>query len=79
MKLSAERFGAERAALVFGWVFTGHQLGAASAAFLAGASRTSLETYTPALIAAGLLCIVAALLVLTIGQRAPANLVPQAG
>lgn len=79
VKLSAERFGAERAALVFGWVFTGHQLGAASAAFLAGASRTSLETYTPALIAAGLLCIVAALLVLTIGQRAPANLVPQAG
>lgn len=78
VKLSAERFGAERAALVFGWVFTGHQLGAASAAFLAGASRTSLETYTPALIAAGTLCIVAALLVLTIAKRVPSTLVPQA-
>ncbi|MGT2446291.1 MFS transporter (plasmid) [Ensifer adhaerens] len=77
VKLSAERFGPERAALVFGWVFTGHQLGAASATFLAGASRTSLETYAPALIAAGMLCIVAALLVLTIGRRQPEALTPQ--
>ncbi|MCY1228902.1 oxalate/formate antiporter family transporter [compost metagenome] len=77
VKLSAERFGPERAGLVFGWVFTGHQLGAASATFLAGASRTSLETYAPALIAAGMLCIVAALLVLTIGRRQPEALVPQ--
>ncbi len=77
MKLAAERFGPERAALVFGWIFAGHQLGAASATFVAGASRTSLETYTPALLAAGMLCVVAALLVLTIGRRQTEALAPQ--
>src|SRR6185503_1640598 len=31
VKLTAQRFGAEKAGLVFGWVFAGHQLGAATA------------------------------------------------
>ena len=33
VKLTAERFGRERANLVFGWIFAGHQLGAAIAAY----------------------------------------------
>lgn len=66
VKLTAERFGAEKSGLVFGWIFTGHQLGAASAAYLAGASRTGLATYSPAIFAAGALCIVAALLMLSL-------------
>ncbi|WP_163368294.1 MFS transporter, partial [Enterobacter hormaechei] len=56
VKLAAERFGAERATLVFGWVFAGHQLGAATAAFGAGATRTEFATYLPALYVAGALC-----------------------
>ena len=32
VRLTAARFGRERANLVFGWIFAGHQLGAASAA-----------------------------------------------
>lgn len=70
VRLTAERFGRERANLVFGWVFAGHQLGAAVAAFGAGLSRTALQSYLPAFAAAGALCLLAALLVPMIGGRA---------
>lgn len=60
VKLSAKHFGPERAAMVFGWVFVGHQLGSATAAFGAGLTRTIYETYLPAFFAAGVLCIIAA-------------------
>lgn len=73
VKLTAQQFGPERAGLVFGWVFAGHQLGAASAAALAGISRTALDTYTPALMLAGLFCVLAAVLVLTIAPRQRTN------
>ncbi|QUT04211.1 MFS transporter [Sphingobium phenoxybenzoativorans] len=66
VKLTADRFGPERANVVFGWIFAGHQLGAASAAFGGGLSRTALNSYLPAFIAAGALCILAALLALAI-------------
>jgi predicted MFS family arabinose efflux permease len=69
VKLTAQKFGAERANLVFGWIFAGHQIGAAMAAFAAGFSRTMLATYLPAFFAAGALCIVAAVVVLLIEQR----------
>jgi predicted MFS family arabinose efflux permease len=66
VRLTAQRFGPERANLVFGWIFAGHQLGAATAAFGAGLSRTALATYLPAFFAAGALCIIAALITLMI-------------
>jgi MFS family permease len=66
VKLTADRFGRERAGIVFGWVFAGHQIGAASAAFGAGLSRTEFSSYLPAFFVAGALCICAAILVLTI-------------
>jgi MFS family permease len=70
VRLTAQRFGAERANLVFGWVFAGHQLGAATAAFGAGLSRTLLATYLPAFFIAGALCVIAALIVLAISRPA---------
>jgi len=69
VKLTVARFGRERANLVFGWVFAGHQLGAATAAVGAGLSRTALLSYLPAFFAAGLLCLIAAALVLTLKRR----------
>ncbi len=66
VKLTAANFGRERANLVFGWVFAGHQIGAATAAFGAGFSRTVLLTYLPAFFVAGALCLIAAALVLMI-------------
>jgi len=68
VRLTAQRFGAERANLVFGWVFAGHQIGAAFAAFGAGLSRTVLATYLPAFFIAGALCVVASLIVLAISR-----------
>lgn len=80
VKLAAERFGAELAPLVFGWVFMGHQVGAAAAAYFAGAVRTEYQTYMPALLVAGLLCILAALAILSISKRASsAQPVPATG
>jgi sugar phosphate permease len=66
VRLTVERFGAEKANLTFGWIFTAHQLGAATAAFGAGVFRTELATYLPALYVAGVACVVAAALALTI-------------
>jgi MFS family permease len=68
VRLTAQRFGAERANLVFGWIFAGHQLGAGSAAFGAGLSRTVLASYLPAFFVAGALCIIAALLAISISR-----------
>jgi MFS family permease len=68
VRLTAQRFGAERANLVFGWIFAGHQIGAAFAAFGAGLSRTVLATYLPAFFFAGALCVVASLVVLSISR-----------
>lgn len=68
VKLAAERFGTERASLTFGWVFTGHQLGAAVAAFGAGTTRTLFDTYLPALYVSGAFCLMASLLVMTLAR-----------
>jgi sugar phosphate permease len=70
VKLAAEKFGPERAGMVFGWVFTGHQLGAAVAAYGSGAARTQFDTYLLAFIVAGVFCLLAALLILTVAPKA---------
>jgi MFS family permease len=66
VNITARTFGRDKANLVFGWVFAGHQLGAASAALGAGISRTVLSTYLPAFFVSGALCILAAGLVLNL-------------
>ncbi len=72
VKLAADNFGREKASMVFGWIFAGHQLGAATAAFGAGAIRTDFLTYMPALQVAGAMCVVAAMAVLSL--RRPARM-----
>ncbi len=74
VKLVSQQFGHERAGIVFGWVFAAHQLGAATAAYGAGLTRTLLLTYTPALFAAGAACLLAALAVLAIAR--PPRIIP---
>ena len=53
VRLSARAFGKEKAGVAFGWIFAAHQLGAATAAFGAGLSRSVLASYLPAFFAAG--------------------------
>ncbi|MGY4478570.1 MFS transporter [Bradyrhizobium sp. USDA 3364] len=71
VRLTAQRFGAERANLVFGWIFAGHQIGAGAAAFGAGVSRTLYASYLPAFFIAGALCVGAALITLAITRPQP--------
>jgi predicted MFS family arabinose efflux permease len=75
VKLTAEVIGPADAPVAFGWIVASHQIGAALGALGAGAVRTAFATYTSAWVAAGALCLVAAVLVTRIGRR-PAALVP---
>ena len=75
LRLTIERFGRAKANVVFGWVFTGHQLGAAAVAYGAGVARTEAGSYLPAFFASGLLCVIAALLIISV-RKAP-TLKPQ--
>lgn len=70
--LCREHFGAERAGVVFGWVFAAHMVGAGVAASYAGGIREATGDYLIAWITAGVLCIAAAAMVLLIPKmRAP--------
>ncbi len=74
VRLTGTVFGRERASIVFGWIGAAHQVGAAFAAFAAGAIRTQAGSYAPAFIGAGALCVMAALAVLPIARTK--NLTP---
>jgi sugar phosphate permease len=71
VKLTGAAFGPQKAGMVFGWVFAAHQLGAATAAWGGGLSRTVMASYTPALYVAGGACLVAALLALAVRRAKP--------
>ena len=71
LKLTGDRFGSERANVVFGWMFTGHQLGSGAVALGAGMSRTLYASYLPAFFLSGAFCLIAALLVMSIAKPKP--------
>ncbi|HLZ63965.1 MAG TPA: MFS transporter [Ktedonosporobacter sp.] len=68
VRLTSDIFGKESVGIVFGWIAAAHQLGAASAASFAGISRTLLGSYQVSFISCGLLCLVAAGMVIRIGR-----------
>ena len=69
LRLTTEAFGETAAAMVFGWILAGHQLGAACAAFMAGYLRTLQGDYVDAFVLAGATGIIAAALALLIGRQ----------
>ena len=79
LALCRQFFGA-RAPVVFGWVFASHQVGSAIAAFGGGVVRDLTGSYTPAWYSAGLLCLFASALSITL-RRPPAEpvIAPAAG
>jgi predicted MFS family arabinose efflux permease len=79
VRLTGEVFGREKASIVFGWVVASHQMGAAFAAYTAGALRTSFGSYAPAFIGAGALCLFAALAVLPIARARNESVAATAG
>jgi predicted MFS family arabinose efflux permease len=62
-------FGTKKAPILFGWIFASHQVGAAAAAFFAGASRTATGSYLDSFVIAGFVAVGAALLALMIGTK----------
>ena len=60
VRLTTEAFGEKDGPVVYGWIATGHQIGAAVAAFGAGLVRTEFESYLAALLVAGMACVIAA-------------------
>lgn len=58
--LCREHFGLERSAVVFGWVFAGHMVGAGFGALFAGVGRDVTGSYLLAWLTAALLCFGAA-------------------
>ena len=74
LRLANQAFGESKAPIVFGWIFTGHQMGAASAAFMGGALRTSQGSYLEAFVVAGATAVAAGFAALLIGRgrREPA-------
>ena len=71
VQLARKTFGQQNFAIVYGWIFAAHQLGAASIAFAAGAARTYFGDYQIAFMSSGLLCLLAAGLVLRIARPRP--------
>ena len=74
--LAADLFGSHNAGVVYGWVFAAHQIGAAGAAWAAGAARDGLGDYNLAFISAGLIAICAGVAATMIRQPEPADTFP---
>ena len=71
VQLARKVFGMQNFAIVYGWIFAAHQLGAAAIAFAAGAVRTAFGDYQIAFMFSGLLCLLAAGMVLRIARPRP--------
>ena len=67
--LVADRFGRANVGAVFGWVFFAHQVGAALASYIGGVVRDSMGEYTAAFLGAGVLAILASLMVLVVRRE----------
>jgi sugar phosphate permease len=73
LRLTTNTFGKGKAPIMFGWLAMCHQAGGASAAFVGGWLRMDLGSYLQAFMLAGLLCFIAAVMVLFIGVKRDAT------
>jgi len=69
LAIANRAFGTQKAPILFGWIAASHQIGAATAAFFAGASRTATGSYLDSFVIAGFVAVGAALLALMIGTK----------
>jgi sugar phosphate permease len=67
VRLLSRVVGSERTGIMVAWITVIHQVGGAGAAYLGGLLRISYGSYLEAFMLSGLLCILAALMVLFIG------------
>lgn len=71
VELCRKYFGLTNSPIVYGWVFASHMVGAAIAAWFAGAIRDSQGDYYVAWITAALLCIAATISLTTLFKHKP--------
>ena len=69
VRLATDAFGKTTAPVIFGWIFVGHQVGAASIALVAGTMRAMLGSYLGPMMLSGMLCLAAAVAVQWIGRK----------
>jgi len=69
LAIANRAFGIRKAPILVGWISASHQIGAASAAFFAGASRTATGSYLDSFVVAGFVAVGAAFLALMIGTK----------
>ncbi|HET7084215.1 MAG TPA: MFS transporter [Rhizomicrobium sp.] len=69
LAIANRAFGTKKAPILFGWISASHQVGAAAAAFFAGASRTVTGSYLQSFVIAGFVGVAAAFLAL--GMKGP--------
>jgi MFS family permease len=74
--LANEVFGRRDTPVIVAWIFAGHQVGGALAAFGAGAVRSLTGDYFLAFLTSGLACLLASLLVLRVSRPASVVLIP---
>ncbi len=67
--LCRSHFGLADSGIIFGWVFAAHMVGAGVGASYAGWVRATQGSYATAWVTAGVLCVVAALVILTIPRE----------
>ena len=71
VQLCQQIFGPGKGSVVYGWVFSAHQLGAALIAWLAGVSRTITGDYAMAFYTAGAMAVIAAFMIMIIRVPKP--------
>jgi predicted MFS family arabinose efflux permease len=76
--LVADTFGRKNVGIVYGWIFAGHMVGAAIAAWVAGIVREGAGDYASAFVAAGWIAILAGVVALAIRRPARVEVAPAA-
>lgn len=64
--LISQFFGIEKSGVLFGWIFVMHQVGGAEMAYMSGMMHDLTQTYVMAFVMAGVMCVVAALMVIIV-------------
>jgi MFS family permease len=69
ISISRQVFGMEKSGIVYGWIFTAHQVGAAVAAYGGGLIFKIFNSYTWAFFLAGIFCLLGSLFVILIKKH----------
>lgn len=69
INLTRQIFGLHKSAIIYGWIFASHQVGAAAAAYGGGIVYSYFNTYTWAFFMAGVFCVMASLFVIIIKKQ----------